>query len=429
MKQIMQIAAAIALIMCMAPWADGASIQLPGSDGIPWLFGAGTGGGDAGYAFRYDLTSGTWHAANAGQQLAIQEVRTSEIVISGANGSADSRLTGVGRNGNAVDTQPGSSYAEGNRLEIRHGTITEWYSNTAGGLEQGMTLTTAPEGTGQLRVDYTLSGDLRPAVIGGQVLIFSDKYGPVMIYGKLAARDSKGSILPSSMEIDGTRLSWLIDDRDAVYPVTIDPVVVSASVATASFTGYAGSSCFGYSVAMSSNGNRVLVGAYANSTAGDYAGAAYIFERPGGGWSGTTPASAATATFTGIASNSVFGRSVALSSDGTRALVGMTGSNAGAAYLFVEPGGGWSGTTPASSATATFTGSVVGDFFGSSVAFSSNGNRVLVGAQGKEGNTGAAYLFAEPGGGWSGTTPSSAATATFTGGAANDYFGYSVAMS
>jgi PGF-pre-PGF domain-containing protein len=437
MKQIMQTVAAIALIMCMAPWADGASIQLPGSDGIPWLFGAGTGDGDAGYAFRYDLTSGTWHAANAGQHLVIQGVRTGEIVISGANGSDGFRLTGVGRNGNAIDTQPGSIHAEGNRLEIRHGTITEWYSNTAGGLEQGMTLTTAPEGTGQFRVDYTLSGDLRPAVIGGQVLIFSDRYGPVMIYGKLAARDSKGAILPSSMEMEGTRLSWLIDDHDAVYPVTIDPVVVSASVATASFTGGAKNSNFGRSIAVSSDGNRILVGSISNSSAFLNAGAAYLYNKPGGGWSGTIPTSAATARFTGGAEGDSFGNSVALSSDGTRALIGSpyndtAGGNAGAAYLFVEPGGGWSGTTPASAATATFTGGGVGDLFGNVVALSQDGSRAMVGAYGNDtagGSAGAAYLFVEPGGGWSGTTPASSATATFTGGRATDQFGGSVALS
>ena len=68
-------------------------------------------------------------------------------------------------------------------------------------------------------------------------------------------------------------------------------------------------------------------------------GAAYLFTKPSGGWSGTTSASAATATFTGGASQDQFGGFVALSPDGTQALVGAqynttSGSNPGAAYLF-----------------------------------------------------------------------------------------------
>jgi PGF-pre-PGF domain-containing protein len=222
-----------------------------------------------------------------------------------------------------------------------------------------------------------------------------------------------------------------------VYPVTIDPVVASATTAAATFTGAAADDYFSISVALSSDGSRALVGAVYNDAAGLNAGAAYLFAEPSGGWAGTTPATGATATFTGAAADDEFGYSVALSSDGSRALVGAYGNSAadsaaGAAYLFAEPSGGWAGTIPATGANATFTGAAANDQFGYSVALSSNGSRTLVGAVFNDAggsNAGAAYLFAEPSGGWAGTTPATGANATFTGAAADDNFGYSVALS
>src|SRR5208337_117939 len=255
--------------------------------------------------------------------------------------------------------------------------------------------------------------------------------------GGLKARDATGKVLPSGMLRDGNRLNWQIDDRDAVYPVTIDPVVVSASKATATFTGVAANDEFGYSTALSSDGSTALVGALQNGTAGTNAGAAYIFVKPAGGWSGTTSASAANATFTGGAANDNFGVFGALSSDGSTALVGAwqngtAGTNAGAAYIFVKPAGGWSGTTSASAANATFTGGAANDNFGVFSALSSDGSTALVSSyvNGTAGtNAGAAYIFTKPGGGWSGRTSASAANAPFIGGAANDLFGQFVALS
>jgi len=211
----------------------------------------------------------------------------------------------------------------------------------------------------------------------------------------------------------------------------------SASAANARFIGGAANDNFSYSVSLSSDGNRALVGALENDSAGNNAGAAYIFEAPGGIWSGTTSASAATANFTGGAASDNFGYSVSLSPDGSRVLIGAPSNgtaylNAGAAYIFDKPGGGWGGTKPASAANALLTGAAVGDFFGGSVSLSSDGSRALVGAYNNDtagSGAGAAYIFDKPSVGWSGTTSASAATATFTGGAASDNFGYSVSLS
>ena len=112
-----------------------------------------------------------------------------------------------------------------------------------------------------------------------------------------------------------------------------------------------------------------------------------------------------------------FGNSVAIS--GTTALVGAIGKHGetGAAYVFVRSGQTWS-----QQAELTASDGVVGDYFGTSVAIS--GSTALVGASGKNSSTGAVYVFVR-----SGQTWSQQAELTPPGGAANASFGISVAVS
>ncbi len=388
------------------------------------------------HAFSYDAAIGDWYARNAASQITFTYTRDGTAKFSEGENSFGLTLLGIGRGDGISPAGKGVAMADGRQLNIARPDYTEWYKNNDEGVEQGLTIASRPIGSGLLHVRFGLTGNNSLSLRDKKTLILTDAPGtPLFEYTGLHAFSSEGRDLPASLATDGTTLSWVVDDTGAVYPITIDPVVVSASAAKATFKGK--DDKFGYSVALNSSGAVALVGAIQNKTGGDpNAGAAYIFTMPAGGWSGTTSASAATATFTGGAANDFFGCSVALNSTGAVALVGAynnntAGSQAGAAYIFTMPAGGWSGTTSASKANATFTGGRGNDQFGYSVALNSTGAVALVGA--RYNNTvssqdGAAYIFTMPPGGWSGTTTSaSSANATFTGGANNE-FGTSVAL-
>ncbi|MDO9550804.1 MAG: PGF-pre-PGF domain-containing protein, partial [Methanoregula sp.] len=422
------------LVLCTVP-VSGMTVHLPDRDAVPALF-AGNSVDSTSPVFQHDRMSGTWSAFQPAHGIGIVVMGDGKVNVIAPTGSFGMQYNGIGRNGALSPARAGTIRADRDRLTIDRGTATEWYICGNQGIEQGMTIASHPEGAGLLNISFALYGDLIPAVLAGQTLFFSDPYSPVMVYGSLIATDAAGRVLPASMTLDGNTLVWQIDDRNAIYPVTIDPVVVPASSATARFIGGAASDEFG-SVSLSPDGSRALVGAPYNDTAGSNTGAAYIFDKPPGGWSGTKSASEATARFTGGAVEDYLGISVSLSSDGSRALIGAygndtAGSFAGAAYIFDKPPGGWSGTTSASAATARFTGGAKGDSFGNFVSLSSDGTRALIGAYCNDTagpNAGDAYIFDKPSGGWSGTTSASAATARFIGGAAADYFGVSVSLS
>ena len=176
---------------------------------------------------------------------------------------------------------------------------------------------------------------------------------------------------------------------------------------------------FGKSVALSANGATAIIGAY---TANTGIGAAYIFTNTSGSW-------AQAATLAQPAGAYSFGISVALSADGSTALVGSDSANVGygAAYVYARPTTGWATTVNPTATLTVSPGSSV-DQFGNSVALSSTGNTALVGALGANYQIGAAYLYQEPSTGWANMS-SPNASLTPTGGQKGEEFGSSVGLS
>ena len=180
---------------------------------------------------------------------------------------------------------------------------------------------------------------------------------------------------------------------------------------------------FGVSVAV--QGNTAVVGAYGDNHGGSYAdgGSAYVFVREDGIWNQTYKLTAS--DFTG--NDEYFGRSVTI--DGDVIVVGAHGEdhgpgwNQGAAYVFVRAGDVW-----IEQAKLIASDAAQADQFGRSAVI--DGGTVLVGAWNAdhEGETdaGAAYAFERPQGGWADMTETVKLTASDA--ANGDRFGASVAI-
>ena len=211
----------------------------------------------------------------------------------------------------------------------------------------------------------------------------------------------------------------------------------SSPTTTLTNSGGATRDSFGDAVAMSSDGTIALIGACGSCgiNLSTSAGAAYVFHVASeGSWSGSMSTPTATLTNSSGVTKDALGSSVAMSSDGTTALIGADGAysttSAGAAYVFnVSSEGSWVGSISSPSATLTYSGAAVGDALGTSVAMSANGSTALIGASHVNSNKGATYVFQTSSeGSWS-TSASPVDTLANSGGTANDVFGTSVAMS
>jgi hypothetical protein len=174
-------------------------------------------------------------------------------------------------------------------------------------------------------------------------------------------------------------------------------------------TGEVGGGEFGYSVALSADGSTALIGAQYDSSA---AGAAWVFTRTGGAWSqqGAKLVDDCTSSCANEGTGGVgglFGFSVALSADGSTALIGAPDSTgAGMAWVFKRSGGAWTqvGAKLVGDCTAYCanegTGEIGQGAFGSSVTLASNGNAALIGGEADNSSAGAAWLFTRSGGAW-----------------------------
>jgi hypothetical protein len=203
------------------------------------------------------------------------------------------------------------------------------------------------------------------------------------------------------------------------------------------------SAAFGHYVALSDDGNTLVVSAYWESSSAKgingnqqdtsipQAGAVYVFTRQGTAWSQQAYIKASNTGEAGTADTfgegDQFGFSLALSGDGNTLAVGAltedggsrgingnqadnSASAAGAVYVFTRAGTAWSQQAYVKSSNID-----AGDLFGYAVALSRDGNVLAVGAFDEDGSTrqingpddnratgsGAAYVFTRAAGSWS----------------------------
>ncbi|MCK7593462.1 FG-GAP repeat protein [Pseudomarimonas salicorniae] len=324
----------------------------------------------------------------------------------------------------------------------------EWWENRPSGAQQWFELARRPAGGAegaplevlldvQSSLQMTLEGDLP-----NQYLRLFDTRAELRYQG-LKVWDAQQRELPARMVLHERQLALQIDDRGAVYPVTIDPTLVQQAYLKASNARR--ESAFGFSVAVS--GDTVAVGAPREDTssagingpedaegpAGVNSGAVYVFVREGLGWRKQAFIKAGNA-----GRDDRFGVSVALSGDTLVVGAPLEDSeddalaNSGAAYVFVREAGVWrqQALLKASNADPE-------DYFGERVAIS--GDTLVVGALGEDSSattingdasdntapdSGAAYVFVRVGDSWAEQAYLKSSNA-----GAVDEFGSSVAVS
>ena len=381
--------------------------------------------------YHLQAANGGFHATNPHQNLAAHFAANGVEVRHGSSRWAMT-LRSWGYGDALAKLEAVQPQASSNRVEYRRDSMTEWYVNGPAGLEQGFTLNQAPgKSNGQpLTIALTLSGDLTPSVDSGKksLLLANRQKHAVLRYTGLRAYDAAGQELSASLELRGQELRLHVTDDGARYPLTIDPITQEAKLIASN--GQVGDQ-LGFSVALNVTGDVAVVGApHATGTNSQYSntGVAYVFVAPDGGWKKMTETAQLTAS--DGASGDQFGASVAI--DGKTIVVGApqatvgTSLYQGAAYVFVQPSGGWTNSTETAKLSAS--DGNAGDRLGYSVAIS--GNTAIAGAPFATVNSnyaqGAAYVFVEPSGGWSGMTQNSKLTTST--GTVWDTFGESVAI-
>jgi hypothetical protein len=260
-------------------------------------------------------------------------------------------------------------------------------------------------------------------------------------FGSYVALSSDGNTALIGGQYDNTNVgaAWVFTRSGGVWTQQGAKLVGNCtSSCTNEGTGESGEGEFGFSVALSEDGNTALIGAPTDNTK---AGAAWVFTRSGGVW--TQQGAKLTAKSGEEIGEGWFGTSVALSGDGNTALISgaFDSGSFGAAWVFTRSGGVWTQQGPklvgncTSSCANEGTGESGEGLFGNYVALSGDGNTALISGAFDHNKVGAAWVFTRTGGAWTqqgaklvGNCTSSCANEG-TGESGEGQFGVSVALS
>lgn len=328
------------------------------------------------------------------------------------------RLDTVGRGSRQTSVKSAKPVIADNRVTYTHESITEWWRALPVGFEQGFTVAKRPSGEGNLTLALASSetSDLRDGTLAW------DKFR----YGGLVVTDATGKVVPSTLKNERKGVVLAIDDAQAEFPLSIDPVLWTEQRVTSSDNAVL--QLFGWAVAMDAAGTTALIsGPFWNDVDPSQPtpvpappGAVYVFANTGGVWTQTQkiqPSDSSPGDNFGYAL-AISGTTAVITSFPEDAYANFPGGNA--VYVFTASGGTWTqqqklvpSDNPPGSAS-----------FGYVVAV--DGSTIVAGAPGTNGANvaqGAAYIFSLQNGTWTQTQELTQAA-----GATYDYFGYGVAV-
>jgi hypothetical protein len=159
--------------------------------------------------------------------------------VSGPTGGLSLATTGLGRGDAWQETRPtGASVADCIALPGRgpgciettqrdHGALTEWWADHPDGLQQGWVVTERAPGTGPLEITVTLSGTA--TLTGPDSAHIAGGGGEAWTYTGLEAWDADGMDVPAELVLVPGGLAVHLDDTQARYPLTVDPLLTAAS--------------------------------------------------------------------------------------------------------------------------------------------------------------------------------------------------------
>ncbi len=332
----------------------------------------------AGQGYALDAQRSGFAAGNPAQRLRLRFSGAGLQVASGATRIA-LRPSAVGYGASLQPLGTVRASASGNRASYAGAGLSGWYANGPLGVEQGFTIARAPAGRAgaTLTVSIALAGNAHAVLgAGGQSVLFNHAGGPALRYASLLISDARGATLGARLQLAPGRLLLRVEVRGARYPLRIDPLIQQGEKLTGGEE--AGPLIlFGQSAALSADGSTALVGGPFDDGG---LGAGWVFTRSGSTWSQQGGKLSAPGQGGG------FGTSVALSGDGSTALIGGDG----AALVFTRSGASWTQQGEALRGSGESA-----DVTGAGVALSADGDTALLG-----GPTGTAWVFTRSGSTW-----------------------------
>lgn len=144
-------------------------------------------------------------------------------------------LVDFGRKGQRQRFFGGKLVVNKNSAEIEDKNLKITYLNDEKGMRQDFIVKNKLKGNGNLRLTISIETALKLRVGADALASVNDKAEEKMKYSSLKVWDKNGSILPAHFEkmakgsSENSVVAIVVNDEDAVYPITIDPLSTTAS--------------------------------------------------------------------------------------------------------------------------------------------------------------------------------------------------------
>lgn len=186
------------------------------------------------YRFQSLESRGLFRAINSAQHLSFRinpQGYTVQIIPTTASQQlwkVSLALKGVGRDGKYINNAKNVEVDfQDEKLTYLYPSLSIEYINDLRGMRQNFMVLDKPVGAGRLSVSIAISGNLDQQLVGADKLQFHLPGKPEAIqftYEDLKVWDAAHRALPAIMKLKNDVLTIEVDDRDAAYPITIDPI-------------------------------------------------------------------------------------------------------------------------------------------------------------------------------------------------------------
>jgi len=187
------------------------------------------------YHFKNDGNSTTFYGANKVQHLqfaitpsgySISPLQFSAEKKESSNWQEDLSFSELRRGDDHIAIGDGATISRNNSfLTYQYPNFSVEFINSEKGLRQNFIIQNKPAGNGDLQVVLKLKGDLSASLLNNGIQ-FKDKTGATkLFYTDLNVWDADHRVINASMQLtDKNTLAIVVNDKDANYPLTIDPI-------------------------------------------------------------------------------------------------------------------------------------------------------------------------------------------------------------
>ncbi|MEI6765933.1 MAG: FG-GAP-like repeat-containing protein [Bacteroidota bacterium] len=192
------------------------------------------------YNIRFDAAYGFFSSPNRNQNLRINYLNNGFFMKprTEAHGewSISMNLETISKGGAPLRPSADPQFCSDlNSLDVRHTGFDMHYENSEEGMRQNFIINNIPAGNEPLTLSINIESNLLTAIKSSSDLLFYQQHPRlgttenVAWYKGLAVWDANGRTLDARMVLEGNELKIIVDDANAVYPVTVDPLSTTAN--------------------------------------------------------------------------------------------------------------------------------------------------------------------------------------------------------